>query len=133
MCSVVLAAQPSSKGNVAYIDLDGNASVPIMPPLSGWLLQYPVIYLADRDIANTMAQLLSDAVLVLHDVQLSCPFAEVTHGQYAFMHAEHDTLMAACLVHHSFRKRFVPEVGLISVACAFKPGCLMSHTWYLQD
>ena len=68
-----------------------------MPTLSGWLLQYPVIYLADRDTANTMAQLLSDAVLVLHDVQLSGPFVEVNHGQYAFMHAEHDTLMVCAV------------------------------------
>lgn len=83
MCCIILAAQPSSKGNAVYIDLDGVAGVPIMPTLSGWLLQYPVIYLADRDTANTMAQLLSDTVLVLHDVQLSGPFIEVKYGQYA--------------------------------------------------
>lgn len=42
-----------------------------MPTLSGWLLQYPVVYLAQPDTAVIMAQLLSEAVLVLYDVQVA--------------------------------------------------------------
>ena len=100
MCSVILAAQPSSNGNVAYIDLDGIAGVPIMPTLSGWLLQYPVVYLADRGTANMVAQLLSDAVLLLHDVQMTGAFVEVRYGQYALMHIQNGTVMV-CAVNDS--------------------------------
>lgn len=48
-----------------------------MPTLSGWLLQYPVVYLAYPDTAGVMAQLLSETVLVLYDVQIAGPFVQV--------------------------------------------------------
>lgn len=48
-----------------------------MPTLSGWLLQYPVVYLARPNDAVVMAQLLSEAILVLHDVQIAGPFIQV--------------------------------------------------------
>lgn len=110
MCCIILAAQPSSKANMVYIDLDGIAGVPIMPTLSGWLLQYPVIYLADRDTANTMAQLLSDTILVLHDVQLNVPLVEVTYGQCAFSASQafQQCVLPICL--HARRTRYY--VGL---------------------
>lgn len=48
-----------------------------MPSLSGWLLHYPVVYLAYLDTAVVMAQLLSEAVLVLYDVQIAGPLVQV--------------------------------------------------------
>ena len=59
------------------MDLTPVKGMPIMPTLSGWLLQFPVVYLAHPDTAEVMAQLLSEAVLMLYDVQVAGLFIEV--------------------------------------------------------
>lgn len=48
-----------------------------MPTLSGWLLQYPVVYLADAETAPTMASLLSQATLQLYQLQVKGTLIEV--------------------------------------------------------
>ena len=48
-----------------------------MPTLSGWLLQYPVIFLADADTASLMAQLLSEAPKWLFKVHINVAIVEV--------------------------------------------------------
>lgn len=50
--------------------------------MSGWLLQYPVVYLADQDSAVTLAKLLSEAVLVLYDVHIDGPLVKVNKHQH---------------------------------------------------
>ncbi len=77
MCNLIMVAEPSSKGASTFVDLDAAVGIPIMPTLSGWLLQYPVVYLAHRATAETLAQLLSDTVLVFHEAQINGPFIEV--------------------------------------------------------
>lgn len=78
MCSLILSATPgSNNGSCTLVDLTSVGEIPIMPTLSGWLLQYPVVYLAHPDTAVMMAQLLSEAVLVLYDVQVAGLFTEV--------------------------------------------------------
>jgi len=77
LCNLIMAAEPSNKGACTFVDLDSAVGIPVMPTLSGWLLQYPVVYLAHRATAEILAQLLSDAVLVLHEVQIDGPFFEV--------------------------------------------------------
>ena len=72
MCSLILSAMPgSNNSSCTLVDLTFVVGIPIMPTLSGWLLQYPVVYLAQPDTAVIMAQLLSEAVLVLYDVQVA--------------------------------------------------------------
>ena len=75
--NLIMAAEPSNTGPCTFVDLDTAVGSPIMPTLSGWLLQYPVVYLAQRATAETMAQLLSETVLVLHEVQIDGPFIKV--------------------------------------------------------
>ena len=77
VCNVITAAAPSNNGTCTFVDLDTAVGIPIMPTLSGCLLQYPVVYLAHRATAETLAQLLSDAVLVFHEVQIDGPCIEV--------------------------------------------------------
>lgn len=78
MCSLILSATPGSNdSSCTLVDLTSVGEIPIMPTLSGWLLQYPVVYLAHPDTAVIMAQLLSEAVLVLYDVQVAGLFHEV--------------------------------------------------------
>ncbi len=77
LCNLITAAAPSNKGACTFVDLDTAVGIPIMPTLSGWLLQYPVVYLAHRATAETLAQLLSDAVLVFHEVQIDGPVIQV--------------------------------------------------------
>lgn len=78
MCTLVVSATPGSSSSSCVVkDLTSVEGMPIMPTLSGWLLQYPVVYLARPDTAVVMAQLLSEAVLVLFDVNVAGPFIEV--------------------------------------------------------
>lgn len=83
MYNLIMAAEPSNKGPCTFVDLDTAVGSPIMPTLSGWLLQYPVVYLAQRATAETMAQLLSETVLVLHEVQIDGPFIKVLQEQFS--------------------------------------------------
>lgn len=80
MCNLVLSASgPSnSSSSCTVTDLSSVSGIPIMPTLSGWLLQYPVVYLADQGSAVLMAQLLSEAVLVLYKVQITGSFMKVS-------------------------------------------------------
>lgn len=77
MCHIVLAAEPTSNHSCVFVDLDHLENVPIMPTLSGWLLQYPVVYLTDCTSAVALAQLLSDAVLVLYEMKVTGAFIQV--------------------------------------------------------
>ena len=78
MCNLVLSATPGRYGSgCTLLDLTSIQGMPIMPTLSGWLLQYPVVYLAHPDTAVMMAQLLSEAALVLYDVQVAGLLIEV--------------------------------------------------------
>ncbi|DBA97233.1 TPA: biogenesis of lysosome-related organelles complex 1 subunit 1 [Trebouxia sp. C0004] len=92
MCNLIIAAEPSNKGACTFVDLDTAVGIPIMPTLSGWLLQYPIVYLAHRATAETLAQLLSDTVLVFHEVQLDGPFIKVLEEQFTW----HDKLRSLC-------------------------------------
>ena len=69
LLEVVLASSHSAADTCSFVDLDLVKGLPIMPTLSGWLLQYPVIYLADRQTADPLARLLTDSVLILYQVQ----------------------------------------------------------------
>ena len=60
-----------------YVDLDLVEGLPIMPTLSGWLLQYPVVYLADCHTAERLARLLSDSVLKLYGVHVTGAWMQV--------------------------------------------------------
>lgn len=78
MCNLILSATPGQTGSsCTLMDITPVEGMPIMPTLSGWLLQYPVVYLAHPETAVLMAQLLSEAVLVLHNVQVAGLFIEV--------------------------------------------------------
>lgn len=77
VCNLITAARPSNKGVCTFVDLDTAVGIPIMPTLSGWLLQYPVVYLAHRATAEILAQLLSETVLDFYEVQIDGPFIEV--------------------------------------------------------
>lgn len=78
MCNLILSATPGrNNSSCTLMDLTSVEGVPIMPTLSGWLLQYPVVYLARPDTAVIMAQLLSEAVLMLYNVQVAGLFMEV--------------------------------------------------------
>lgn len=77
VCNLITAAESSNNGTCTFVDLDTAVGVPIMPTLSGWLLQYPVVYLAHRATAETLAQLLSDAVLIFHEVQIDGSLIQV--------------------------------------------------------
>lgn len=68
MCEKVLSAEPQAGHRFPFCDLDNVEDIPIMPTLSGWLLQYPVVYLADEQTAPELASLLSDATLQLHQM-----------------------------------------------------------------
>ena len=76
LCRIVLASKPT-KGTCGFVDLDKEEGIPIMPTLSGWLLQYPVVYLADITNAEMLASLLSDAVLLLYEVQIAGALVQV--------------------------------------------------------
>lgn len=78
MCHLILSATPGrNDSSCTLIDLTSVEGMPIMPTLSGWLLQYPVVYLAHPDTAVMMAQLLSEAVLMLYNVQVAGMLVEV--------------------------------------------------------
>ena len=80
MCRLVLTASVASNSSTSctFTDLSSVSAIPIMPTLSGWLLQYPVVYLADQGTAVLMAQLLSEAVLTLYKVQITGTFVKVS-------------------------------------------------------
>ena len=78
MCEKALSAESHSGEQHQVCDLDGIEDIPIMPTLSGWLLQYPVIYLADAQTAPTLASLLSQASLQLHQMQAGGTVVEVS-------------------------------------------------------
>ena len=82
-CNHVMSAASTCHSNLActFLDLTNVEDVPIMPTLSGWLLQYPVVYLATQQTATLMAQLLSEATLVLYEVHIADP------SKVPFMHA----------------------------------------------
>ncbi len=90
-----MAARPSNKGACTFVDLDSAVGIPIMPTLSGWLLQYPVVYLAHRATAETLAQLLSYAVLVFHEVQIGGPLIQV---RACCIHVTVNFIWRSCLV-----------------------------------
>ena len=77
VCNLIMAARPSNKGACIFVDLDTAVGIPIMPTLSGWLLQYPAVYLAHRATAESLAQHLSETVLVLHEAQIDGPLIQV--------------------------------------------------------
>ncbi|KAL0023044.1 hypothetical protein WJX79_004025 [Trebouxia sp. C0005] len=83
VCNLITAARPSNKGVCTFVDLDTAVGIPIMPTLSGWLLQYPVVYLAHRATAEILAQLLSETVLDFYEVQIDGPFIEVLQDQFS--------------------------------------------------
>ncbi|KAL0055176.1 hypothetical protein WJX82_008271 [Trebouxia sp. C0006] len=83
VCNLITAAESSNNGTCTFVDLDTAVGIPIMPTLSGWLLQYPVVYLAHRATAETLAQLLSDAVLVFHEVQIDGSLIQVLQEQFS--------------------------------------------------
>lgn len=78
VCQQVLNCKPEPGRNVPFCDLDVVEDIPIMPTLSGWLLQYPVVYLAGAQTASKLASLLSDATLELHQVQISGTLIQVS-------------------------------------------------------
>ena len=79
LCKLVQSAEAASNSSsrCTLTDLTSVKGIPIMPTLSGWLLGYPVVYLADEITAALMAQLLSAAVLVLYTVQVDGPLIQV--------------------------------------------------------
>ena len=78
MGNLVLSATPGrTDSSCTFLDLTSVEGMPIMPTLSGWMLQYPVVYLAHPDTAVRMAQLLSEAILVLYNVQVAGLLIEV--------------------------------------------------------
>ena len=78
MCNLILSATPGrTDSSCTFLDLTSVEGMPIMPTLSGWMLQYPVVYLAHPDTAVRMAQLLSEAILVLYNVQVAGLLIEV--------------------------------------------------------
>ncbi|DBA70467.1 TPA: biogenesis of lysosome- organelles complex 1 subunit 1 [Trebouxia sp. C0005] len=92
VCNLITAARPSNKGVCTFVDLDTAVGIPIMPTLSGWLLQYPVVYLAHRATAEILAQLLSETVLDFYEVQIDGPFIEVLQDQFS----RHNKLRSLC-------------------------------------
>ena len=50
------------------VSLTGRAHIPIIPTLSGWLLEYPVVYLATPENAAAMSDVLSSQSLRLYSV-----------------------------------------------------------------
>ena len=78
-----------------YVDLDLVEGLPIMPTLSGWLLQYPVVYLADCHTAERLARLLSDSVLNLYGLHVTGAWMQVTPVN-GFMLMAHERLEGSC-------------------------------------